>query len=128
VVAPLSRRNSWDELKEFAKLFADAMVRQAPHQFIATMSKAKRRGKVFVDYLRNQRGATAIASYSTRARTGAPVATPIGWDEMSLRIKADSFRVGNLPRRLASLKHDPWAEFFTIRQSLTAKMFAALRT
>ena len=70
VVAPLARRNTWDELKEFARGVAETMVRAAPERYIANMSKAKRRGKIFVDYLRNQRGATAIASYSTRAGAG----------------------------------------------------------
>jgi bifunctional non-homologous end joining protein LigD len=88
------------------------------------MSKAKRRGKVFVDYLRNQRGATAIASYSTRARPGAPVATPVAWDELSVQLKADAYRVANLPKRLQSLRTDPWAGFFATRQSLTKKMLA----
>lgn len=128
VVVPLSRRNSWEQLKEFAKGVADAVVRRNPDPYIATMSKAKRRGKVFIDYLRNQRGATAIASYSTRARAGAPVATPLAWDELSPRIKADAFRVDNLPKRLASLKSDPWSEFFTTRQSIGSKMLAAVRS
>ena len=83
VVVPLSRRNNWDEFKAFAKSVADAMTRDEPDRYIATMSKAKRRGKLFIDYLRNQRGATAIASYSTRRRRGAPVATPLAWDELT---------------------------------------------
>jgi bifunctional non-homologous end joining protein LigD len=126
VVVPLSRRNSWDELKQFAKGVADKMAEAAPDRYIATMSKAKRRGKVFVDYLRNQRGATAIASYSTRARAGAPVATPLGWDELNGSLKPDKYRVANLTKRLDSLVADPWANFFGIRQSITAKMRAIL--
>ncbi len=72
VVVPLARRNTWDELKQFAKSIADTMTRESPDRYLATLSKAKRRGKIFVDYLRNQRGATAIASYSTRRKAGAP--------------------------------------------------------
>ena len=83
VVVPIDRRTTWDDFKQFAKSVADTMTRDAPDRYIATMSKAKRHGKIFVDYLRNQRGATAIASYSTRRRQGAPVATPIAWDELS---------------------------------------------
>jgi bifunctional non-homologous end joining protein LigD len=126
VVVPLSRRNSWSQLKEFAKGVADAITAQAPDRYIATMSKAKRHGKVFIDYLRNQRGATAVASYSTRSRAGAPVATPLAWDELPSRIKADSFRVKNLPKRLESLEADPWHDFFSVKQSLTAKMLSAV--
>ncbi|MEX2168668.1 MAG: DNA ligase D [Pirellulales bacterium] len=128
VVAPLSRRNSWEQHKEFAKGVADALVRQFPGRYVATLSKAKRRGKVFIDYLRNQRGATAIASYSTRARSGAPVATPLAWDELSARIKADTYLVRNLPKRLDSLKADPWRTFFTTRQSITGKMLSTVRS
>lgn len=126
VVAPLSRRNTWDQLKSFAHGLADAMVRLDPARYIATMSKEKRRGKIYVDYLRNQRGATAIASYSTRARTGAPVAAPLTWRELTVRIKPDGFTVVNMPTRLAKLKADPWDGFFGLRQSITAKMEASL--
>jgi bifunctional non-homologous end joining protein LigD len=125
VVVPLARRNSWDELKLFAKAVADTMTRETPERYIATMSKVKRRGKVFVDYLRNQRGATAIASYSTRARAGAPVATPLAWDELTARIKPDTYSIRNLPKRLNKLTDDPWNDFFSPRQSITHKMLAA---
>jgi bifunctional non-homologous end joining protein LigD len=125
VVVPLARRNSWDELKQFAKAVADTMTRDSPDRYIATMSKAKRRGKVFIDYLRNQRGATAIASYSTRARAGAPVAAPLAWDELTARIKPNKYDIRNLPKRLDKLVRDPWESFFSPRQSLTRKMQAA---
>jgi bifunctional non-homologous end joining protein LigD len=125
IVVPLARRNTWDDLKAFAKSVADAMTRDAPDRYIATMSKAKRRGKVFVDYLRNQRGATAIASYSTRARAGAPIATPLAWDELSAQTRPDMYNIVNLPRRLERLAADPWDGFFTARQSITRKMQAA---
>jgi bifunctional non-homologous end joining protein LigD len=125
VVVPLSRRNSWDQLKAFAKGVADTMAAQWPDRYLATMSKAERKGKVYVDYLRNQRGATAIASYSTRARPNAPVATPLSWEELSARIQADAFRVSNIFKRLDLLKADPWKDFFTTKQSLTAKLLAA---
>jgi bifunctional non-homologous end joining protein LigD len=125
VVVPLSRRNTWDQLKGFAKGVADTMATQRPDHYLATMSKAKRKGKVYVDYLRNQRGATAVASYSTRSRPTAPVATPLAWEELSSRVKADTFRVSNIFKRLDSLEEDPWKDFFTTRQSLTAKLLAA---
>jgi bifunctional non-homologous end joining protein LigD len=126
VVVPLSRRNTWDQLKEFAKGLADTMAANWPDRYLATMSKAKRKGKVYLDYLRNQRGATAVASYSTRTRPNAPVATPLAWEELSSRIKADTFRVSNIFKRLDSLKEDPWKDFFTIKQTLTAQLLAAI--
>jgi bifunctional non-homologous end joining protein LigD len=122
VVAPLARRTSWDQLKAFAHAFADDMVRRSPQRYVANMSKAKRRGKIFVDYLRNQRGATAVASYSTRARPGAPVAAPLAWEELSARLKPNQYTVANMPRRLARLKADPWEGFFEVRQSITRQM------
>ena len=125
VVVPLSRRNTWEEFKSFAKSVADAMTRDDPKRYIATMSKAKRRGKIFVDYLRNQRGATAVASYSTRSRRGAPVATPLAWDELTARTKPNMYNIVNLPKRLDKLKADPWADFFKTRQSITKKIQAA---
>jgi bifunctional non-homologous end joining protein LigD len=128
VVAPLARRNTWDELKAFAKAVADEMVRRSPDRYTATLSKAKRRGKLFIDYLRNQRGATAVASYSTRAREGAPIAAPLSWDELTPRLKPNGFTVANMPRRLAKLKADPWEGFLTPRQSITRGMFAAIES
>jgi bifunctional non-homologous end joining protein LigD len=125
VVVPLARRNTWDELKQFAKSIADTMTRESPGQYLATLSKAKRRGKVFVDYLRNQRGATAIASYSTRSKPGAPVAAPLAWEELSTKIKLDMYNISNLPKRLEQLSSDPWEGFSSTRQSITRKMMAA---
>jgi bifunctional non-homologous end joining protein LigD len=125
VVVPLSRRNTWDEFKAFAKSVADTMTQDEPDRYIATLSKAKRVGKVFIDYLRNQRGATAIASYATRRRRGAPVATPLDWDELSTRTRPDMYNIRNIFRRLDRLKRDPWADFFTTRQSITKKIRSA---
>jgi bifunctional non-homologous end joining protein LigD len=98
------------------------MVRTVPDRFIATMSKSKRQGKIFVDYLRNSEGATAIAAYSLRARENAPVATPIAWEELARDVRRDYFNVKNVPERLAKLKKDPWADFFTVKQSITKAM------
>jgi bifunctional non-homologous end joining protein LigD len=125
VVAPLGRRNTWDELKAFAKAVADAIVRDDPKHYIATMSKTKRRGRIFVDYLRNQRGATAIASYSTRSRPGATVATPLAWSEVTARLDPKKLTVKSLPGRLAKRNSDPWAKFFSLKQSITTKMSTA---
>ena len=86
------------------------------------MSKAKRNNRIFVDYLRNGRGATSVAPFSTRARPGAPVSAPIGWDELNEGLRPDTFTVENLPHRLETQAHDPWAGFFQARQSITASM------
>jgi bifunctional non-homologous end joining protein LigD len=126
VVVPLARRSSWEELKDFAKSFADALVREKPKHYIAQSSKAKRAGKLFLDYLRNEKGATAIASYSTRARPGATVATPLSWDELSASLRPAQFNVRTVPERLRSMKQDPWEGFFDIRQAITKAMQAQI--
>ena len=97
VVAPLVRRASWEELKALSKAFADALVREQPKRYIAQASKAKRAGKLYIDYLRNEKGATAIASYSTRARPGATVATPLTWDELSVSLRPEQFNTRTVP-------------------------------
>jgi bifunctional non-homologous end joining protein LigD len=113
VVAPIRPRADWDEVKAFCQSVADQLVAEAPTKYIATMSKAARRGKIFIDYLRNARGATSIAPYSTRSREGAPVSVPLRWEELTARIKPNQFTVENLNRRLKKLDSDPWAELLT---------------
>jgi bifunctional non-homologous end joining protein LigD len=82
VVVPLTPKAAWPEVKDFAQRFALAMAEAEPERFTAALAKAKRTGRIFIDYLRNQRGATAIMPYSVRARDGGPVAAPINWDEL----------------------------------------------
>jgi bifunctional non-homologous end joining protein LigD len=120
VVAPIVPRLGWDEVKAWCKDLASSMERDNPERYLTTMTKKLRTGKIFVDYLRNGRGATAIATYSTRARPGAPVSTPIRWDELGPAMTPARFTVENLPRRLVRLKTDPWQGFFTLRQHLPA--------
>jgi bifunctional non-homologous end joining protein LigD len=126
IVVPVQPRARWDEAKAFCRAVADCMVRAAPDRFIATMSKAARKGKIFIDYLRNGRGATAVAPYSTRAKPGATVSAPIAWNELSSRLRSDHFTIENLPARLAKLEHDPWADMAKTRQSITAAMMKRL--
>jgi bifunctional non-homologous end joining protein LigD len=125
VVAPLRPKAGWDEVKAFTKSVADGLARDVPDRYLAVMSKAKRKGKIFVDYLRNGRGATAVAPYSTRARAGAPVATPIAWDELGPGVEPARrpFHVGNVPARVAG--KDPWRGFEAARRPLTAKALRA---
>lgn len=125
VVAPLDRRINWDTLKSFARALAQLLERSAPKDYVATASKAKRGGRIFVDWLRNGRGATAVAPYVTRARPGAPVATPLAWEELDTLDSGSVWTVTNFPERLAQVRRaDPWAGFFEQRQTLTV---AALR-
>ena len=120
VVLPIARRHSWDEAKQFARAVVERLAAQHPREYLTKSSKAARRDKIFLDYLRNDRGATAVAAYSTRARPGATVSVPLAWDELTPAIRSDHFHVHNVPARLARLKHDPWAELAEIRQSITA--------
>jgi bifunctional non-homologous end joining protein LigD len=128
LVVPIDRRHDWQEAKAFCKRVADLIVAADPNHYTANMAKAARPGKIFVDYLRNGRGATAVVPYSTRARPGAPVSTPLTWEELSARIRSDRYNVRNMARRLASLKCDPWEGIASVRQGLTAplKKLAAL--
>lgn len=111
VVAPLKPKAGWVEVKAFAKGIAEAMAADAPEHFVATVAKSKRHGRILVDYLRNGRGSTAVAPYSTRARPGAAVSMPLAWDELGAAIGPDYFTVENAPARLAALDADPWADF-----------------
>jgi bifunctional non-homologous end joining protein LigD len=118
VVVPLSRRHDWERVHGFARQFAEAMTADSPARYTARMAKAARKGKIFIDYVRNARGATAVAAYSARAKAGAPVATPLAWDELGPGLASDRFTVETLPRRLAGLAGDPWQELHKLRQSL----------
>ncbi len=125
VVAPLDRRADWPVAKAFAKGFATRLAADSGDRYVANMAKAKRKGLIFVDYLRNERGSTAIAPYSTRARENAPVAAPLGWDEAASIGAANVFTVKSMPER-ARRTGDPWAGYFDIRQSITQKMLEAV--
>jgi len=122
VVAPLKPRADWTEVKAFAKSVAEAMAADSPERFVATVTKAKRKGKILVDYLRNGRGATAVAPYSTRARPGAAVSMPLSWEELNPGITADYFTVANAPTRLAAIEKDPWDDFWRAAVPLGRKV------
>jgi bifunctional non-homologous end joining protein LigD len=118
VVLPVEPTVAWDDAKAFTRSIAEALAKDHPDRYVATMSKKARRGRIFVDYFRNGEGATAVAAYSTRARPQASVSTPLGWDELSGGVRADHFTIDNLRQRLDVLKDDPWADFFRLRQKL----------
>jgi bifunctional non-homologous end joining protein LigD len=126
VVAPLVPKLGWEEVKAFAKAVADGLVAARPDRYTANPLKRTRINKIFVDYLRNQRGGSAIANFSTRARAGAPVAAPLAWDELKGLKVAAAYDVKTMPLRLKRLKRDPWEGFFTSRQSINAKALKAL--
>jgi bifunctional non-homologous end joining protein LigD len=122
VVVPIQPTHDWDTIKGFTRAIAESLAFTFPERFTATVSKAKRKGRIFIDYLRNGEGATAVAAYSIRARANAPVATPIAWEELAKDVRFDHFNVRTVPARLKRQKHDPWAEFFTVKQRVTASM------
>jgi bifunctional non-homologous end joining protein LigD len=120
VVIPLTPKLGWDQIKAFAKWVADSLVTQRPQDFTANMAKRARRGRIYIDYLRNGRGATAVGAYSPRARPGAPVSTPVSWAEVEGGVRPDEFTVETVPQRLPALPSDPWAEIGKIRQTISA--------
>src|SRR6185437_7528045 len=117
VVVPI-KPAPWDEVKDFTHNVASEMATQDPQRYVATSTKAKRNNRIFIDYLRNSREATAVAPYSTRARPGAAVSTPVTWAELGKLKSAAQFTVRNLAQRLSRLRTDPWAKITKTGQSL----------
>lgn len=126
VVLPIRPRYGWEEIKGFTRAIAQLMVERRPGAYTAILAKKARRGRIFVDYLRNQRGATAVAAYSARARANAPVAAPLSWQEVEAGIRSDAFTIATLPQRLAALKRDPWQGIDEARQSLPSSLMRKL--
>jgi bifunctional non-homologous end joining protein LigD len=118
VCVPVAPDLDWDQAKDFTGRLAEAMAKSSPELYVATVSKAKRKGKIFIDYLRNGRGATFIAPYSTRARENAPLAVPLEWDELSPRLPPDHFTLRNVAKRLTRLRADPFERLTHIKQHL----------
>lgn len=118
IVVPLVRRYSWERVLKFAEKIATEMAADQPQAYVATMSKAARKNRIYIDYHRNHPHATAVGAYSPRARPGAPIATPIAWDELPLVHAGDQFTLENLPQRLRSLTADPWADLDSAPQTL----------
>ncbi len=118
LVVPLAPDAEWERAKHFARMFATTLVDAEPERFVATVSKAKRKGRILIDWLRNGRGATAIASYSPRGRPGATVATPLAWREVTARLDPQRFTIETVPARIAAQRKDPWAGFEAARTKL----------
>ncbi len=113
-VAPVD----WERVKTFVQAFAGAMAADDPERYIAKMTKSLRKGKIFIDYLRNSLEQTSVAAYSTRARDGAPVSAPVTWDELGRVKSANQYTLLNLDKRLRSLRRDPWADIGRVKQKL----------
>lgn len=125
IIVPLQRQADWETVKSFAKAIAEFIARQLPERFTATMGPKNRVGKIFIDYLRNSRGASTVTAYSVRARPGLPVSVPVAREELEGLTSAKQWNVGNLQERLRKLKADPWKGYAN-RQRITKKMWKQL--
>ena len=126
VVVPLRPEAGWDTLRALGEGIGAEMARRAPERYTISPGRAARRGRIFVDYLRNVRGATAVAAYSPRAWAAAPVSTPVGWDELAGKTRPEAFTVTTVPKRLGVLRKDPWADFFSVDQAISSRTARAL--
>ena len=122
VVVPLKPQRDWPQIKQFAHAVAELMVDRAPARYVATMSKRLRRGKIFIDYLRNGSGSTAILPYSPRARANMTVAMPVAWNDLK-KVDPRDYTVRTVPGLLKKRRKDPWADMFKNAQSLPKKWF-----
>ena len=120
VVVPIRPENEWPVVKEFAHNFVLGIERESPSLYVTKMTKALRNNRIYLDYLRNDRGSTAVAPFSTRARSGAPVALPLDWKDLSIK-RRPVFHVSDFDSWKNRLKTDPWVEMNEVKQRLTAK-------
>jgi bifunctional non-homologous end joining protein LigD len=125
IIVPLARKADWDTVKAFAKALAQFISEQLPERFTATSGPKNRVGKIFIDYLRNTRGASTVAAYSARARPGLPVSVPVSRDELASLKSSDQWNIANLQKRLRKLKADPWAGYKNT-QRITRPMWKRL--
>lgn len=125
IIIPLGRYHSWDTVKAFAKLISQFMTREIPDRFVDKMGPKNRIGKIFIDYLRNQRGASTVAAYSVRARPGLPVSVPIARAELAELKSAAQWHIGNLLPRLSALTADPW-QGYSHRQRINSALWSRL--
>ena len=117
IVIPLTGKPTWDDIGQFSRSLAQELTKAHKTVFVDNMSKARRRDRIFVDYHRNRRGSTAVAAYSVRARDGAPVSTPVTWDELP-SLHPSQFTIQTVPQRLAQISADPWQDIDVIKQRL----------
>jgi bifunctional non-homologous end joining protein LigD len=125
-VLPITRRHTWLEARDFARAIAETLADDMPAVFTAKAAKDARTGRVYVDYLRNAEGATAVAAYSLRARAGLPVSMPIAWSDLERDVRGDCFNIDNAADAIARRRDDPWAGYDRARQTLSASMRRAV--
>lgn len=118
VVAPIARGPDWSVVRHFCESFARALAEHRPDTYVATMSKAKRKGRIFIDWLRNARGATSVTSWSLRAREGAPAAVPLRWQDLGRTRAGNEFDLAATLKRIRRLTADPWEGIDNLRQAL----------
>jgi bifunctional non-homologous end joining protein LigD len=126
VVVPLTPSADWSRCLDFARAFAQSLVRRQPEMFTERFSKAGRHDKILIDYLRNNRTNTSIAAYSTRARPSAPISVPLAWNELSPTRTPARFTIQTVPSRLARLQSDPWKDYWRAKQRIGSRAVAAL--
>src|SRR4029079_18613699 len=115
---PLTPRHGWEDIKAFAEAMARTFAAENPDRYLAEMSKKARKGKIFIDYLRNGRGSTAISPFSTRARKGAPVAWPVAWSALAKLASAHDITMATDPAVMKAMLKDRWAGYFDVDQVL----------
>lgn len=118
VVVPIRAEHDLRHVKKWARAFSDGMASDEPDRFLIRMSKEKRAGRIFIDYLRNDVTATAVAPYSTRSRPNAPVATPLAWADLTNRLDPAAFTIRTVPDRASKPGADPWEQMVVIDQPL----------
>jgi bifunctional non-homologous end joining protein LigD len=122
VVVPVEPERGWDEVKDFSRDVSAAVAAAQPGRYTLNVSKASRRGRILIDYLRNGRGATAVEAWSTRARPNAPVSVPLYWEELAEGIRSDQFTVRNVAKRISTVGAHPWEDYAATRQWITEEM------
>lgn len=127
VIAPLVPVADWEMVKDFARTLARVLAAQDPQRFVAEAAKKKRKNRIFIDWLRNQRGQTSVCPFSLRARPGAPVATPVRWEELAHAESGAPYSIRTIPRRLGALKTDPWAGYFDSAEALSPAALKVLK-
>jgi bifunctional non-homologous end joining protein LigD len=126
VVVPLVPHAEWDACLAFARAFAETIVRSSPEAYTTDFAKHGRERKILVDYLRNNRTNTSVSAFSTRAKPGAPVSMPLAWRDLGTTLDPSDFTVFTVPKRLAKLRTDPWAGYWSARQKLGRAVLKAV--
>lgn len=126
ITVPILRTVTWELASTFARAVSERLERDAPGQFVTVASKSARRGRIFIDHLRNSRGATAVAPWCPRARAGAPVSMPIWWDELANVKSGEAFAMADVVARVRKNARDPWADLPKARQRISRALMHRL--